>query len=70
MKSLELLVSYQNTEIKGVTYVENFEDLKIDSRLIKNLQKMMFSVMTPIQKHVTPFIIDGKDVMGCSQTGN
>ena len=26
--------------------------------------------MTPIQKYVTPYIIQGNDVMGCSQTGS
>ena len=31
---------------------------------------MQFSSMTPIQKYVMPFIIEGHDVMGCSQTGS
>jgi len=31
---------------------------------------MLFSTMTPIQKYVTPYILEGHDVMGCSQTGS
>lgn len=26
--------------------------------------------MTPIQSFVSPLVLDGKDVMGCSQTGS
>jgi superfamily II DNA/RNA helicase len=31
---------------------------------------MKFSLMTPIQKAVMPFLFKGQDVMGCSQTGS
>jgi ATP-dependent RNA helicase DDX3X len=31
---------------------------------------MSFSLMTPIQKAVMPYLFKGHDVMGCSQTGS
>src|SRR5690349_17562513 len=31
---------------------------------------MKFNLMTPIQKAVIPFLYEGHDVMGCSQTGS
>ncbi len=62
-------IFYQNKEITNSSLPETFEELKIHEKLLKNLNKMLFSAMTPIQKYVMPYILEGNDVMGCSQTG-
>jgi superfamily II DNA/RNA helicase len=37
---------------------------------MQNIEKMGFSQMTPIQQSVIPYLVEGKDVMGCAQTGS
>jgi len=51
--------------------MKNFEDFPdLDKIMAENLKKMKFSLMTPIQKAVMPYIFKGNDVMGCSHTGS
>ncbi|MFZ9000879.1 MAG: ATP-dependent RNA helicase DbpA [Bacteriovoracaceae bacterium] len=47
-----------------------FEGLNLDVRLLKNLDDLNFSNMTPIQEKSLPLIIDGKDVIAQAKTGS
>ena len=49
--------------------VEKFEELNISENVKKALESIGYSEMTEIQKQAIPFILDGKDVIGQSQTG-
>jgi ATP-dependent RNA helicase DDX3X len=51
--------------------IKNFNELKLNKKIIDNLlNKMRYEIMTPIQRYVVPFVIEKKDVMGCSETGS
>ena len=39
-------------------------------QLGENIKKLQFDYMTPIQKVVIPYMQNGKDVVGCSETGS
>jgi len=47
----------------------NFEDFKLDSKVLEGIQSMGFSQPTAIQQQAIPPILDYKDVIGCAQTG-
>ncbi len=47
----------------------SFNNLGLDERLLKAVRSMGYSVPTPIQEQAIPSIIEGKDVVGCAQTG-
>lgn len=47
-----------------------FQDLKISTALISQLEKNQFSKPTPIQEQAITPILDGKDVMGIAKTGS
>lgn len=46
-----------------------FEDFKLDDGLTEALSYMGFKSPTPIQEKAIPIILDGKDIIGCAQTG-
>ncbi|MFM7218198.1 MAG: DEAD/DEAH box helicase [Bacteroidota bacterium] len=46
-----------------------FTDLQLDDSLLDGLHSMGFEQPTPIQEQVIPFILDGRDVIACAQTG-
>jgi len=46
-----------------------FEDLPLSDNILDALYDMRFEECTPIQEATIPAILDGKDVMGCAQTG-
>lgn len=48
---------------------ENFDNLGLDSTLLKTLNDMGYKVPTTVQKLAIPFMIKGKDVLVQSQTG-
>ena len=60
----------KNEEIKERPKLEYFREITLDKKLQLNLDKMHFEKMTPIQKSVISYIIEGNDVMGCAQTGS
>ena len=43
---------------------QTFENLDLDSRLLKAVQKENYSVPTPVQRTVIPAILEGRDVLG------
>ncbi|GAB6032294.1 Putative ATP-dependent RNA helicase ddx49 [Chamberlinius hualienensis] len=47
-----------------------FEDLRLDSWLIKQLKVMKLRRPTPVQYNCIPPILDGRDCIGCAKTGS
>ena len=46
-----------------------FEDLELSREMKRAIADMGFEEATPIQSLVLPYVLDGKDVIGQSQTG-
>ena len=49
--------------------IVKFEDLNISENIKKALKDIGYTEMTEIQKQAIPYILEGKDVIGQSQTG-
>ena len=47
----------------------NFKDLKINEKIMSALDEMGYENPTPIQEQAIPHILEGKDLLGCAQTG-
>ena len=47
----------------------SFESLGLIPSLLKNVQSAGYEVPTPIQQATIPLVLEGKDVLGCAQTG-
>ncbi len=46
-----------------------FKDLGLNEKLLEGLDSMGFKEATPIQEQAMPMILEGKDLIGCAQTG-
>ncbi len=46
-----------------------FSDFKLNEDLLESLSYMNFEEATPIQEQAIPVILEGKDLIGCAQTG-
>ena len=46
-----------------------FAELKLEDQLLEALGYMNFENATPIQEKAIPFILEGKDILACAQTG-
>lgn len=46
-----------------------FHDLKLNDSLLRAVEKEGYTEPTPIQAQAIPYVLDGKDVIGCAQTG-
>ena len=46
-----------------------FQDLKLNNMLLQAVKQEGYSTPTPIQEQAIPYILDGRDVIGCAQTG-
>ena len=46
-----------------------FESLGLMPQLLTNVKRSGYEEPTPIQKATIPLVLDGKDVLGCAQTG-
>ena len=46
-----------------------FDELGLDVRLMEGLSYMGFEKTTPIQEQAIPKIMEGRDIIGCAQTG-
>lgn len=47
----------------------NFSDFNLHPELLKGLEAMGYATPTPIQEKTIPLLLQGKDVIGCAQTG-
>lgn len=47
----------------------NFKELKLSSEILKALDETGYTTPTPIQAQAIPVVLQGKDVLGCAQTG-
>jgi len=70
LENTKLNVYLRGREIKQEKEYKKFSELNLNQKLQANLDKMGFEQMTPIQRVVMPFILEGKDAMGCAQTGS
>ncbi|QNR24115.1 DEAD/DEAH box helicase [Croceimicrobium hydrocarbonivorans] len=46
-----------------------FSDFNLNPDLLESLSYMNFEEATPIQEQAIPLILEGKDIIGCAQTG-
>ncbi len=56
------------TEIQ-MTMTKKFSDLNLSEPLQKALDETGYTIPTPIQVAAIPHLLDGKDILGCAQTG-
>ncbi|WP_445670238.1 DEAD/DEAH box helicase [Paenibacillus sp. PL2-23] len=47
----------------------NFEDLKLKPDILKALAQEQYEAPTPIQEEAIPPVLEGRDLLGCAQTG-
>ena len=50
--------------------IDLFKNIDFHPLLYKNITKMKFDLMTPIQKAIIPYILQSKDCLGCAETGS
>ena len=46
-----------------------FDELDLEYEILDALEDMHFKEMTPVQEHTIPVILEGRDLIGCAQTG-
>ena len=46
-----------------------FEKLKLNPSILKVLKELKYQTVSPIQEKTIPAILDGRDLLGCAQTG-
>ena len=51
------------------TEITRFQDFGLAAPVMEGLDSIGFETPTPIQKQIIPLILQGKDVIGCAQTG-
>lgn len=51
------------------TEISRFHDFGLAAPVMEGLDSIGFETPTPIQKQIIPLILQGKDVIGCAQTG-
>jgi len=66
----KLKIYFHGEEIDESHPAKSFSELSLNEILKKNLENMGFETMTPIQRAVIPYILNGKDTIGCAQTGS
>jgi ATP-dependent RNA helicase RhlE len=49
--------------------MNKFEDLGLDSNLLKAVSQLKYENPTPVQEQAIPFILEGRHVVACAQTG-
>ncbi len=50
--------------------ISTFEEAALRDLILENVKRAGYKAPTPIQKHAIPIIMNGRDVMGCAQTGS
>lgn len=46
-----------------------FDELGLEEEVLQGIEAMNFQEMTPVQEQTIPVILEGKDIIGCAQTG-
>ena len=46
-----------------------FDDLGLSSKVLIAIKEAGYKIPTPIQEQAIPFVLMGRDVLGCAQTG-
>ena len=46
-----------------------FDELDLENEILDGLEDMNFYEMTPAPEHTLPVILEGRDLVGCAQTG-
>ena len=46
-----------------------FDELDLEDEILDGLYDMHFEEMTPVQEAAIPIILEGRDIIGCAQTG-
>ncbi|HIY47992.1 MAG TPA: DEAD/DEAH box helicase [Candidatus Alistipes faecigallinarum] len=46
-----------------------FDELDLEDEILDGLEDMNFHEMTPVQEQTIPVILEGRDIIGCAQTG-
>ncbi|MDE5730419.1 MAG: DEAD/DEAH box helicase [Alistipes sp.] len=46
-----------------------FDELDLEDEVLDGIDAMNFTEMTPVQEQTIPVILDGRDLIGCAQTG-
>ena len=49
--------------------MKTFSELKLIEPLERSLREQKYEIPTPIQAQTIPFALEGKDILGCAQTG-
>ena len=56
--------------VRTESFMQDFAQLAIPEQLKENIAKERFHTPTPIQKRAIPFALEGRDILGISQTGS
>ncbi|KAF9194610.1 hypothetical protein BGZ50_005970 [Haplosporangium sp. Z 11] len=51
-------------------YDIQFQELSLHHTVLENVKRMNYDEPTPIQKHASPLIMSGYDILACAQTGS
>lgn len=46
-----------------------FDELDLEEEVLQGIEAMNFQEMTPVQAETIPVILEGRDIIGCAQTG-
>ncbi|HPI78854.1 MAG TPA: DEAD/DEAH box helicase, partial [bacterium] len=49
--------------------MSSFKDLGLNQEMLKAVKAEGYSEPTPIQAQAIPLVLEGRDVLGCAQTG-
>ncbi|KAK9880739.1 hypothetical protein WA026_013063 [Henosepilachna vigintioctopunctata] len=66
MQDTEVNVSGENVPKP----ISSFESSGLRQHLVNNVKKSGYTKPTPIQRYSIPIIMNGRDLMGCAQTGS
>ena len=71
-KNGEIHIFLKNKEIFDniENKINSFKNIDFHPLVQKNLLKMKYDLMTPIQKAIIPYILKQKDCLGCAETGS
>ena len=71
-KNAQIHIFLKNKEIfdDSNSKIYSFKEIDFHPLIQKNLSKMKYDLMTPIQKAIIPYILESKDCLGCAETGS